>query len=217
MFCVAGLISYIQLLTDAPRIVKIEVAFLIGHLFQSSKEAVMMLVSSGGLQVLVNFFQTDLRENMDLVMLSIESFNALALDEVGLKLPTNDMLNLLQEIGVPECLPPVICFFYQHLEMQEDEKVSRALEKAFELLEQFANAEPDIKVKLCSSVEVVQPLVELINSMTLLAMNSTLGFQTVKKIVRVLYWVSLAEETHDVRRVTCRNWSRWRCCRAWCT
>jgi len=52
----------------------------------------MMLMSNGGLQVLVSFFQNDLSDNIDLATLSIDSFTVLTLDELNLKIPNNDML-----------------------------------------------------------------------------------------------------------------------------
>jgi hypothetical protein len=77
-------------------------------MFHSSREAVMMLISNGALFILVSFFQNDLSDNIDLAMLSIDSFTVLVEDEINLKIPQNDILAILQQIGLPECLPPCI-------------------------------------------------------------------------------------------------------------
>ena len=61
-----------------PREIQIEVAYFIGHVYQSrgdkSQEVLSLFMACKGYKMYVNFLALSFKENQDLIMLSIDAF-----------------------------------------------------------------------------------------------------------------------------------------------
>jgi len=77
------------------REVKIEVAYFIGQMFQNSRESIQMFISCNGLSILLGLMNLDSIENIDLVMLALDSVQVIFDDQTNIAMPFEEQAMIL--------------------------------------------------------------------------------------------------------------------------
>jgi len=143
----SGIVPYIVRFANPEysREIRIEASFFVVQLFSSSKTAVRLFISAGGVISLAKFLDLNMEVNKDINFMAIDCLNLL----IQCKLIFHaDLLSMLMKLGIPERIVVVI----DSLVHEGEESTSYVfLLKAMDIMIAFAFGPPIIQEKLCES------------------------------------------------------------------
>eukprot|EP00826_Nyctotherus_ovalis_P053537 TRINITY_DN6976_c0_g6_i1.p1 TRINITY_DN6976_c0_g6~~TRINITY_DN6976_c0_g6_i1.p1 ORF type:complete len:262 (-),score=34.20 TRINITY_DN6976_c0_g6_i1:818-1603(-) len=143
----SGIVPYIVRFANPefPREIRIEASFFVVQLFFSSKTAVRLFISAGGILSLAKFLDLDMKLNKDINFMAIDCLNLL----IQCKLIFHaDLLSTLMKLGIPERIVVVV----DSLVHEREESVDYVfLLKAMDIMIALAFGPPDIQEKMCES------------------------------------------------------------------
>lgn len=130
---------------EFPREIRMEASFFVIQLFFSSKTAVRLFISAGGIFSLPKFLDLNMRPDKDMNFMAIDCLNLLIQCKLILHA---DLLSILMKLGIPERIVVLIDSLVHEREEPMDYVF---LLKAMDIMIALAFGPPDIQEKMCDS------------------------------------------------------------------